>query len=186
MEPVKQTNPWASPPPHGSTGKVSDADFWLHSTASIIGGTGQQSTMNEVGGFGHQSVGQSIVANGSVQQFDPFATSFAVQPNQHPHFSISQRAPHMMQMRTHSVDSAYSMSSQNGLQNSQTTHTAAVQNFSPKYFTAWNTGASTNVAATASPPVDPFDAAWASKTTSAQSRNPFQSSSDQKSFELKL
>lgn len=187
-EPIRQSNPWSSPATHS---KVSDADFWLHSTANIVGGTRNPATVPP----------RPYVANGVVPQSSPYS-SFAA-PSQRPfaagdqqHFSVYQRAPHLAHVRAHSVDSSYSNqhpgNHQSGYQavvGAQRQGNAAL-NGQNNFTGMWNAPAQQGTVGKAGagqpPAYDPFDAAWAAKVA-GRSTNPFHSiESSSKSFEVKL
>jgi len=155
VEPVRQTNPWASPPPSAS--KVSDAEFWLNTTATSVSGSPYQQQQP------HQ---QQQGVNGL--QFHPAA-----------------RAPHLGQLRSHSVDTAEVHHHQRAptLQELSNRNPAAFQSVSSTTTTTTTTATrtTTNNNPWASKPaptthgVDPFDAAWAAKSVSKNNNtNPFQ------------
>lgn len=163
--------------------KVSDADFWLNSTANIVGGTGHDVT----------PLHPHIASNG-VLSLHP---SSSIKPQSHLPSAvvdcqpaIVQRAAHLSHIHTHSVDSAYMSqfitghSSRHQIcnnivnSNSQMGHT---------YHGVKSSLASDTAIMGLTPGYDPFDAAWAAKIA-RQSTNPYHQSlsSSNKCFEVKL
>lgn len=184
-EPIRQSNPWSSPATHS---KVSDADFWLRSTATIVGGTRNPATVPP----------QPYVVNGVVPQSSPYSGFAAPSQRQiaagDQHFSIIQSVPHLTHIRAHSVDSAYSNQHPGNHQSGYQAIIAAQRQGNAaltgqnNFTGVWNTTVPGTVAmAGASQPAhDPFDAAWAAKVA-GRSTNPFHSiDSSNKSFEVKL
>ncbi len=210
-DPIRQTNPWASPPPTTAGNKVSDAEFWLDSTAKAVSATPPPSalTMPAVNGA---SPTLGVGASGDAQMTStpppgPMGTQHTTPPS-----AIAHRAPHLSHLRSHSVDSSdmWGASPQrpptlrelqqrgHGMAQFQSQQNGNPSGVSPL---AQNTSAAVGLQNTstassgspagwttfnnppAAPPMDPFDAAWAAK---APETNPFHTASTKKEFTVNL
>ena len=186
-EPIRQTNPWGgvqvappAPPPTTapSTGpKISEADYWLSSTA-------QQTHYQPVVGDGR--------VNGTLSHTSQVATASPV-----PASSIQlQRAPHLAaHTRSHSLDAAdfFNWNQRKPTLRELSQRTNVQQFQSVQNGSNWPGSQAGGAGDQAFP--DPFDVAWAAKGSpakqaqqtapSAAATNPFNTNSV-KAFEVKL
>lgn len=181
--PIRQNNPWASPPPTTSGRKVSDAEFWLNATASSL--TGPEPNVPP---------GRSpAVVNGTTPPHHPdhYQSPGAgpVSPQPYP---LAQRAPHLsQQIRSHSIDTAEMYSWQTQHQRAPTLRELANRGGVPQFQSQQNGAVpastwSSSGPASSGPTVDPFDAAWAAKA-GGRTTNPFQGGDTvTKAFEVQL
>ena len=215
---VTSSNPWGSPEMGiPARNKIPDAEFWLSTATSIAkdsvpaqnSAIGVPVSVQSVAVANSGAVMNGIVQSSpgpspnplAIQQTSPWAspapTPVPPQPQQQLHYSPAQRAPHLGQIRSHSVDTAevwqqhhqkapmlrdISNRTQVTQFTSQTQQSGTVAQWSSL---GSNSGSGQTTAATF--PVDPFDAAWATKT-SAKSNNPFHTgdTSITKTFEVNL
>ena len=195
-DPIRQNNPWAataggarpavsaapaSAPAQPRERIPSDAELWLNTTASHVAPTPPPAEPYAFQG----------ITNGAQQ---PYA---AVPGYTQPPGVLSaaqQRAPHLAQVRSHSIDTADMWNQQQrGPSLRQLAQHSETSQFQAQQIHQHN-GIGTQWGATQSPPipprstaissgVDPFDAAWASKSSS----NPFQSGDNvTKTFQVNL
>lgn len=149
VQPIRQNNPWAAPS-HGGGGKVSDAEFWLASTATRV-----HASPNPFEKSPHSSVG----AQHQMESFNGGVSSS---------FDTSHKAPHLAQVRSQSVDTAVATHHQQRAPTLQQLHHQGVpvQQFQSVQQPAF------------SPGIDAFEAAWVAKGRQQGQSNPFHSSSD--------
>lgn len=178
-EPIRQSNPWASSQAHPS--RVSEADFWLHSTANFVGGPRGRGTMPP-----HSSIVPKSNSNSNSSLPAQSKLPFTGVERQ---FSVVQRAPHLLHIRAHSVDSSCTNPNTTGHSLGHQAYNNAV-NYGVQAGSNCrgirNSPAPTTGTKNSNLGYDPFDAAWAAKVA-GRSTNPFHPlESSSKSFEVKL
>ena len=202
--PIRQNNPWASP------FNPTDAESWLASSATVVASsvdpfTGTPNTppvtttaaMNgTVSVSQHQQLQQQVAGDiFGAPQFSPVVAAAPAPAAPH------QRAPHLGQLRSHSVDPAQlqghraptlSQISQQGAQVPQFQSQQHNGKTAPTSPACWGNNNVNNAWSAGSRPqgVDPFDAAWVAKGRQP-STNPFQANATTtdtvtKAFEVNL
>ncbi len=180
-EPIRQTNPWASPPPTQAGSKISDAEFWLSTTAKAVSSTPPPT----------QTTHPSVNGATPLPPTGPSGDPALVGQNITPQSAIAHRAPHLSHLRSHSIDTAdmwgTSPSRPPTLRELQQRGSPMAQFHSQQNGNSPAAPQNTSVGATPQgwttfdnkpapvQPVDPFEAAWAAKAPT-QSTNPFQNS----------
>eukprot|EP00918_Siedleckia_nematoides_P051315 GHVU01112299.1.p1 GENE.GHVU01112299.1~~GHVU01112299.1.p1 ORF type:complete len:537 (+),score=43.10 GHVU01112299.1:265-1875(+) len=180
-QPIKQTNPWSTPPQQPAvSSKVSDADFWLQSTASSVVSTNPFTTPESAvnGGVQNDSYTSQAVAAGVQQQYPGMGMS--------PQLAAFHRAPHLAHLRSHSLDTTATNPTLQDLSNRDHVNQFQSQQngVTANPWTSFDEVPKNST-------TDPFDAAWNSKTPNKSgttvARNPFQAGdSIVKTFEVKL
>ncbi|KAK2149170.1 hypothetical protein LSH36_463g01019 [Paralvinella palmiformis] len=204
-------NPWGSPETGVSgANKIPDAEFWLSAATSIAkDSTPTKNSAAETPPLQSAVINTGTVMNGvvqsspgpspnplAIQQSSPWAspapTPIPTQPQQL-HFSPAQRAPYLGQIRSHSVDTAevWQQHHQKAPMLRDISNRGQVAQFTSQTQQGsvpaqWSSVGNSGQTAAAFP-VDPFDAAWATKP-SAKSNNPFHTgdTSITKTFEVNL
>ena len=193
IQPIQQPNPWEAP----TSGEVSMADFWLHSTASSLAAAKEPSLAPQGhpvlnGGMATPPPNNAFVPLNNAALFGPATAvnAFPIQVQVHP----TQRAPHISHLRSHSVDTSNIYLPR---QNTVTLRELSQQGQSIPQFQSEQNGSLSVVSANSAngqtvvaAPVltDPFEAAWQSKAVAGtKSTNPFQAGDTiTKAFEVKL
>ena len=172
-------NPWGSPQ---TTSKVSDAEFWLQSTATAVSSDGRP-----VDPFtAPPATITTATMNGTVQNPDPYsgAGAFPVQAQIH----LAAQAPHLSHhLRSHSIDSAqpsaaqqWNMTQQQQQQQRAPTLSELAQQRGavPQFLSQQTNGVAPDSPWQGEVPRpatnDPFDAAWLSRAPNRPATNPFQ------------